>query len=71
MPADEQRQLQKLGKTFTDYQAQAKRPFEHEARLKELLARQAQLNAALDLDKSDPQAAQPPTEPDLETVALP
>jgi hypothetical protein len=30
-----------------DYRAQAVRPFEHEARLKELLARQAQLNATL------------------------
>jgi hypothetical protein len=27
------------------------RPFEHEARLKDLVARQAQLNACLDLDK--------------------
>jgi len=56
--ADEQRQLQRLDKTLTDYQAQAQRPFEHEARLKELLARQAQLNAALDIDKSDAQAAE-------------
>ena len=54
-----------------DYQAQAKQAFEHEARLKELLARQAQLNAALDLHKSDAQAAEPTTEPDLETAALP
>jgi hypothetical protein len=29
----------RLDKTLTDYQAQAHRPFEHEARLKELLAR--------------------------------
>ena len=35
----------------------ANRPFEHDARLKELLTRQAQLNAALDLDKSDGQAS--------------
>jgi hypothetical protein len=49
----------RLEKTFTDYQAQANRPFEHEAHLKELLTRQAQLNAALDLDKSDAQAAGP------------
>jgi hypothetical protein len=63
--------LQRLDKTFTDYQAQANRPFEHEARLKELLARQAQLNAALDLDKSDAQAAETVPEPDLETAALP
>jgi hypothetical protein len=46
-----------------DYQAQAQRPFEPQARLKELLARQAQLNAALDLDKSDAQAAEATTEP--------
>jgi hypothetical protein len=32
-------------------------PLEYEARLKELPSRQAQLNAALDLDKSDAQAA--------------
>ena len=54
---------------WSPYQAQ--RPFEHEARLKELLARQAQLNAALDLDKSDAQAAEATTEPDIETAALP
>ena len=61
--ADEQQQLQRLDKTLTDYQAQAQRPFEPQARLKELLARQAQLNAALDLDKSDAQAAEATTEP--------
>jgi prefoldin subunit 5 len=44
--ADQQQQLQRIDKTLTDYQAQANRPFEHEARLRELLARQAQLNAA-------------------------
>ncbi len=69
--ADEQQQLHRLEKTLTDYQAQAQRPFEHEARLKELLARQAQLNAALDLDKSDAQAAEATTEPEIETPALP
>lgn len=31
------------------------RPFEHEARLKELLVRQTELNAALDLDKGERQ----------------
>jgi hypothetical protein len=62
--ADEQQQLQRLEKALTNYQAQAKRPFEHEARLKEL-------GAALDLDKSDDQAAEPVAEPDLETAALP
>ena len=68
---DERQQLQRLEKTLTDYRAQAKRLFEHEARLKELLTRQAQLNAALDLDKSDAQAAEPMPEPDIETAATP
>ena len=67
--ADQQQQLQRLEKTLTDYQAQAQRPFEHETRLKQLLAHQAQLNAAL--DKSDPQAAEATTEHDLETAAVP
>ena len=68
---DEQQQLQRLEKTLTDYPAQAKRPLEHEERLKELLARQAQLNATLDLDKSDAQAAEATTEPDIETAVVP
>ena len=57
--------------TLTDYQAQARRLFEHEARLKELLALQVQLNAALDLDKSDVQATEAVPEPDVDTAALP
>jgi hypothetical protein len=48
-----------LGKTLADYQAQANKPFDHEARMKELLGRQAQLNAALDLDKNEKQVALP------------
>jgi len=40
----------RLGKTLTDYQAEANKPFDHETRMKDLLARQAKLNAALDLD---------------------
>jgi hypothetical protein len=56
-------------KPLTEYQAQANRPLEHEARLKELLARQAQLNAALDFDKSDAQAAEPAVESVMETAA--
>jgi hypothetical protein len=42
-----------------DFEEQAGRPFEHEARLKELLGRQAELNAALDLDKGERQIAPP------------
>ena len=39
-------------------QAQANRPFEHDARLKELLQRQEQINALLDLDKGERQVAE-------------
>jgi hypothetical protein len=63
--------LQRLEKILTDYQAQTGRPFEHDARLKELLARQAQLNAALDLDKNDAQAAEPEAEPEIATAPEP
>ncbi len=56
----EQERSGRLEKTLADYQAQANKPFEHEARLKELLIRQAQLNAALDLDKNEKQVAPPP-----------
>src|SRR5580658_3877231 len=47
-----------LQKTLSDYQTQANRPFEHEARLKELLVRQEQINAFLDLDKGERQVAE-------------
>ncbi|MGA8617413.1 MAG: hypothetical protein WB660_02690 [Candidatus Sulfotelmatobacter sp.] len=42
---------------LADYQAQADKPFDHDARMKDLLMRQAQLNAALDLDKNETQVA--------------
>ncbi len=48
---DEQGEIDRQEKALADYRAQLGRPFEHEARLRELLAKQAQLNAALDLDK--------------------
>ena len=57
--AEEQKRVEHLEKTLTDYRAQADRPFEHEARLKELLVRQAQVNAILDLDKGERQVAEP------------
>jgi N12 class adenine-specific DNA methylase len=59
---EEERSL-RLGKTLADYQAQANKPFDHEARMKDLLLRQAQLDAALDLDKHEKQVA-PPAEDD-------
>lgn len=51
-----------MEKTLADYQAQDNKPFEHEVRMKDLLLRQAQLNAALDLDKNEKQVAPPAKE---------
>ena len=62
---DEQREIERQEKALADYRAQLGRPFEHEARLKELLAKQAQLNAALDLDKHEAQVvAETPETPE-------
>jgi hypothetical protein len=52
---DEQREIERQEKALADYKTQLGRPFEHEVRLKELLVKQAQLNAALDLDKHEAQ----------------
>jgi hypothetical protein len=57
-----------LQKTLTDYQVHANRPFEHEARLKELLVRQEQINALLDLDKGEQQVAEAARDRDDLTV---
>jgi N12 class adenine-specific DNA methylase len=67
----EEERKDRLEKTLSDYRAQANRPFEHDARLKDLLARQAQLNAALDLDKGDRQAAEPADDEPEIAVQLP
>ena len=42
-------------KALADYLTQLGRPFEHEEKLKDLLVKQTQLNAVLDLDKHDAQ----------------
>jgi N12 class adenine-specific DNA methylase len=59
------RDITQQEKALADYSVQLGRPFEHESRLKELLAKQAELNAALDLDKHETQvvAEAPETEP--------
>ncbi len=63
--AQEEEHKERLDKTLSDYRAQANLPFQQESRLKDLLAQQAQLNAALDLDKGERQAAEPAaSEPD-------
>lgn len=48
--------IQRDEKALAEYKLQSEKAFEHEKRLKELLAEQARLNAALDLDKDDKQA---------------
>ena len=44
-------------KMLAEFKEQAGKAFEHEARLKDLLLKQAELNAALDLDKGERQVA--------------
>ena len=57
LAAEQQSRVVRIEKELVDYQSQADRPFEHEERLKQLLARQSELNSLLDLDKGDQQAA--------------
>ena len=57
LAAEQQGRVTRAEKELVDYQAQADRPFEHDDRLKLLLARQSELNSQLDLDKGDQQAA--------------
>ena len=45
--------MTRIQKELLDYQDEAERPFQHEKRLKQLLAQQAELNSALDPDKGD------------------
>ncbi len=54
----EQAQIERQEKALAEYHAQLGKAFEHEEKLKELIARQAKLNAALDLDKGSAQVAE-------------
>jgi hypothetical protein len=67
---DEQQEIHRQEKALADYRAQLGRPFEHEARLKDLLAKQAQLNACLDLDKHEAQIVDEPREPEEEAASV-
>jgi len=72
LAADHRSRVPRIEKELADYQSQADRPFEHEERLKQLLGRQAEINALLDLDKGDQQGAAPvpdKDDPDIERVA--
>jgi DNA repair ATPase RecN len=53
----EREQLHQLEANLAAFRCELAKPFEHEARLKELLLKQTELNAALDLHKNDVQAA--------------
>lgn len=57
LAVEQRNRVARIEKELADYHAQADRPFEHEERLKQLLARQAELNSLLDLDKGDQQGA--------------
>jgi len=67
---DQLNRVARIEKELADYRLQADRPFEHEERLKQLLARQAQLDSLLDLDKGDQQGTGPaPDDEDMERAA--
>ena len=72
LAADQGNRVARIEKELADYQLQADRPFEHEERLKQLLARQAEIDSLLDLDKGDQQGAGPvpdKDEPDVGRTA--
>ena len=66
---EEREQIERQEKALAEYRQQLDRPFEHEQRLKELLAKQAQLNAALDLDKNERQVAPDDPQTQMEPAA--
>jgi hypothetical protein len=73
LAADQRNRVARIEKELADYQLQADCPFEHEERLKQLLARQAEIDSLLDLDKGDQQGAAPipdKDEPNLGRTAL-
>ncbi len=68
---EERAQIERKEKALADYKAQLDRTFEHDQRLKDLLVKQAQLNAALDLDKNEHQVAQDSAETEVTESPLP
>jgi hypothetical protein len=60
----EREEIERQEKALAEYKGQMNRPFEHEQRLKELLATQTELNRTLDLDKNERQVA--PDDPQTE-----
>jgi N12 class adenine-specific DNA methylase len=66
---EEREQIERQEKALAEYKGQLNRPFEHEQRLRDLLAKQAELNRALDLDKNERQVV--PDEPQPEKEPAP
>ena len=64
LASEQQGRVARAEKQLADFQGQADRPLEHEDRLKQLLARQSELNSQLDLDKGDQQGADSAREPE-------
>ncbi len=64
LAAEQQIRVNRIEKELADYKEQSDRPFEHQARLQELLTRQTEIARMLDLDKGDQQgvAAEPETD---------
>ncbi len=71
MAEAERAEAERQEKALAEYTAQLGRTFEHEQRLKKLLARQAELNAALDLGKSDHQASPEPIDAEVHKLPQP
>jgi len=75
LAAEQRNRVARVEKELADYQSQSDRPFEHEERLKHLLARQSEINSLLDVDKGDQQgtdsAPDPKDEPDVGRAAPP
>ena len=69
LATEQQNHVARIKKQLADYQSQADRPFEHEERLKQLLARQSEINSLLDLDKGDQQGADSGTDSKDELVS--
>jgi CheY-like chemotaxis protein len=65
---EEHQEIERQEKALADYRAQLGRVFEHEARLRELMTQQVQLNAALDLDKHEAQVVAEEREPEEKAV---
>ena len=60
----ERERLQQFEAKHKTFQLELNKPFEHEARLQELLLKQTELNDSLDLNKSDAQAVAIAPEPE-------